>query len=152
MVNWVSSPLSFLLEHLHCCYIHFHCSYLYNYYNNYSREPCALSAEFQHFILRFNKISLLCRYHSWTRGESRGNRGVKERVTLQITLLKKGKFVMDITWKKKFVRYLGEKKEMLTWSQAFLLFWSSKHSWWWWVMLRFIERRPAVSGGVEDAS
>jgi len=30
-------------------------------------EPCALNAEFQHFILRFNKISLLCRYH-WKRG------------------------------------------------------------------------------------
>jgi hypothetical protein len=25
-----------------------------------SLEPCALNAEFQHFILRFNKISLLC--------------------------------------------------------------------------------------------
>jgi hypothetical protein len=23
-------------------------------------KPCALNAEFQHFILRFNKISLLC--------------------------------------------------------------------------------------------
>jgi hypothetical protein len=26
-------------------------------------EPCALNAEFQHFILRFNKISKLCEYH-----------------------------------------------------------------------------------------
>jgi hypothetical protein len=26
-------------------------------------EPCALNAEFQHFTPRFNKISLLCRYH-----------------------------------------------------------------------------------------
>jgi hypothetical protein len=26
--------------------------------------PCAFKAEFQHFILRFNKISLLCGYHS----------------------------------------------------------------------------------------
>jgi hypothetical protein len=25
-------------------------------------EPCALNAEFQHFMLRFNKISLLCGY------------------------------------------------------------------------------------------
>ncbi len=59
--------LSFILsfffpKHLHCCYIYFHCSYLYNYYNT-----CALYAEFQHFILRFNKNSLLCRYH-WKRG------------------------------------------------------------------------------------
>ncbi len=27
-------------------------------------QPCALNAEFQHFILRFNKISLLYGYHS----------------------------------------------------------------------------------------
>jgi len=27
-------------------------------------DPCALNAEFQHVILRFNKISLPCRYHS----------------------------------------------------------------------------------------
>ncbi len=32
-----------------------------------SLEPCALNTEFQHFMLRFNKISLLCRYH-WKRG------------------------------------------------------------------------------------
>jgi hypothetical protein len=25
--------------------------------------PCALNAEFQHFILRFNNILLLCAYH-----------------------------------------------------------------------------------------
>jgi hypothetical protein len=30
-------------------------------------EPCALNDEFQHFILRFNKISLLCLYH-WKEG------------------------------------------------------------------------------------
>jgi hypothetical protein len=35
---------------------------MYNYYNYF--EPCALSAEFQHFILRFNKTSLLCRTSS----------------------------------------------------------------------------------------
>jgi hypothetical protein len=28
-----------------------------------SLKPCALIAEFQHFILKFNKISLLCGYH-----------------------------------------------------------------------------------------
>jgi hypothetical protein len=57
--------LSFLfLEHLSCCYMYFHDTYLYNYYNYF--QPCALNVEFQHFILRFNKISLLCRYH-WKR-------------------------------------------------------------------------------------
>jgi hypothetical protein len=28
-----------------------------------SLEPCALNAEFQHFILRFDQILLLCGYH-----------------------------------------------------------------------------------------
>jgi len=32
-----------------------------------SHEPCALNAEFQHFIPRFNNISLLCGYR-WKRG------------------------------------------------------------------------------------
>jgi hypothetical protein len=33
-------------------------------------EPCALNTEFQRFIPRFNKISLLCGYHykRWDRG------------------------------------------------------------------------------------
>jgi hypothetical protein len=31
-------------------------------------QPCALNAEFQHFILRFTKISLLCEYH-WKKGK-----------------------------------------------------------------------------------
>jgi hypothetical protein len=44
--------------------IDFHCSYLYSYYSS-SRNLCirsldsAFRAEFQHFILRFDKISLL---------------------------------------------------------------------------------------------
>jgi hypothetical protein len=45
-------------------------------------KPCALNAEFKHFILKFNKISLLCRYH-WKRGK-----GLKDSVTtLSRTLL-----------------------------------------------------------------
>ncbi len=35
------------------------CTTFYNYL-----EPCALNAEFRHFIPRFNKTSLLCRPHS----------------------------------------------------------------------------------------
>ncbi len=31
-------------------------------------EPCALNAEFQNFILRFNKKFLLCRYHPLKEG------------------------------------------------------------------------------------
>jgi hypothetical protein len=49
--NTLSFILSFLFPHP--AYIYFHCSYLYI-YCNYSR-PCALNADFQHFILRFNE-------------------------------------------------------------------------------------------------
>ncbi len=62
MVNW-SLIVSFLFpEYLDCCYI-----YIFTAPTSttiiVTLEPCALNAEFQHFILRFNKISLLCRYH-----------------------------------------------------------------------------------------
>jgi len=63
--NWVSSgfdPLFPFPERLHGCYIYFHCSYMCNFYNYL--EPCALNAEFEHFIPRFNKTSFLCRSHS----------------------------------------------------------------------------------------
>ncbi len=43
-------------------------------------EPCALNAEFQHFILRFILMFLLSQY-DWQRV---WGGGVKERVTLQI--------------------------------------------------------------------
>jgi hypothetical protein len=50
---------SFLFpERLHCCYIYFHCSYMYNYYT--CLKPYSLNAEFQHFIPKFNKTSALC--------------------------------------------------------------------------------------------
>jgi hypothetical protein len=71
--NWWFSEFHpvfhFSWARLHCCcYIDFHCSYLYNYYNS-SRPLCikcwdsAFRTKFQHFILRFNKISLLYGYH-----------------------------------------------------------------------------------------
>jgi len=49
----VLTPSFLFPERLHCCYIYFCCSYMYNYYNYL--EPCALNAEFQHFVPRFNK-------------------------------------------------------------------------------------------------
>jgi hypothetical protein len=52
-------PSFLFLERLHCRYIYFRCSYMYNYYNYL--EPCALNAEFLHFILRFNKKFLTVR-------------------------------------------------------------------------------------------
>jgi hypothetical protein len=54
----------------HCCYIYFYCSYLYNYYNH-SRTLC---------------IKLI-KFHYFADAPERGDRVVKERVTLQITLL-----------------------------------------------------------------
>ncbi len=78
--NWVSSGFdpSFLFpERLHCCYIHFHCSYMYNYYNYL--EPCALNAEFKHFIPRFktNFLTLRTSLKEGIRGEQRPKDRVK---------------------------------------------------------------------------
>jgi len=60
-INFGSKPsfiLSFLfLERPHCCYIYFparNCLTIV-----ISLEPCALNAEFQHFILRFIKMFFL---------------------------------------------------------------------------------------------
>jgi hypothetical protein len=50
-----------------------------------SLEPCALNADFQHFIPRFNKTFLLYRY-SPKKGFG-GERRPKDRVTLQIILV-----------------------------------------------------------------
>ncbi len=64
--SWVSLCLSFFLS-ASSAYIDFQCSYLHRYYNS-SRMLCikcwdsAFRTEFQHFILRFNKISLLYSY------------------------------------------------------------------------------------------
>jgi hypothetical protein len=49
-----------------------------------SLEPCALNADFQHFIPRFNKISLLYGY-PWKKGLSESS--LKDKVTLQIILV-----------------------------------------------------------------
>ncbi len=49
--------------------------------------PCALNAEFQHFILRFNIkkfITLLIPLNEGIRGESRPKRHCEDRVTLCI--------------------------------------------------------------------
>ncbi len=52
-------------------------------------EPCALNAEYEHFILRFIKMSLLCRYFvkegigGWKEAQRQG----EDRVTLRITLI-----------------------------------------------------------------
>ncbi len=57
--------LSFLFpERLHCCYIYFHSTCTTTII---SLETCALNAEFEHFVLKFNQMSFLCGYH-WERG------------------------------------------------------------------------------------
>jgi hypothetical protein len=61
---------------------------MYNYYNYL--EPCALNAEFQHFIPKFNKTSFLCGPHSkgGIVGEKRlRDRANEDRMTLRKTLL-----------------------------------------------------------------
>jgi hypothetical protein len=65
VVNWVSSSLSFFLS------ASTPATYLFTAAPNctttiISLEPCALNAEYQHSILRFIKMSLLCGYH-WKR-------------------------------------------------------------------------------------
>jgi hypothetical protein len=53
--SWVSPCLSFFSSvPLHYCYIYIHWSYLST-RTVIRLEPCALDAEFQHFILSFNK-------------------------------------------------------------------------------------------------
>ncbi len=85
VVNWVSSPLSFFMSAFTAA------TYIFTAPTCTTTiiilKPCALNVEFQHFILRFNKISLLCRYH-WKRRQ-----GMKERVTLWITLIPGPKLV-----------------------------------------------------------
>jgi hypothetical protein len=83
MVFWVS-PSFFFPERLHCCYIDFHCSYLYN-YDNSSQTLCikcwdsAFRSEFQHFILRFpyftdtTKRGVRGWKTGWNQGEDRVN-------------------------------------------------------------------------------
>jgi hypothetical protein len=79
--TWVSSGfdphLSFFMSASSAAtYIFFHCSYMYNYYNYL--EPCSeLNAEFQHFIPRLNKTSVLCVPHS---KRDRGEKRPKDRV------------------------------------------------------------------------
>ncbi len=89
----LSFILSFPFPEL-CCYIYFQCSYLYNYYNKsrtlcikctttiVNLKPCALNAEFQHFILRFT-IPL----KRGDRGSKEAQRQGEDRVALWITLL-----------------------------------------------------------------
>jgi hypothetical protein len=60
VVNWVSSPLSFSLSTSAAA------TYIFSIptctTTIITLEPCALNVEFQHFILNFNKVSLLCGY------------------------------------------------------------------------------------------
>jgi hypothetical protein len=65
VVNWVLSCLSFFLS------VSTVATYIFTgplcTTTIITLKPCALNVEFHHFILRFNKISLLCAHH-WKRG------------------------------------------------------------------------------------
>jgi hypothetical protein len=62
VVTWVSSCLSFFLSASTAA------TYIFTALSCTTTiiplEPCALNAEFQHFIPRFHKFSLVCRPHS----------------------------------------------------------------------------------------
>jgi hypothetical protein len=75
-VNWVSSCLSFFLSASTSPTDIFTAPTCTT--TTITLEPCALNAEFQHFILRFNIIFLLCGYH-WKRGVGSERRS-KDRV------------------------------------------------------------------------
>ncbi len=85
--NMFWNRLSFFPERLHWCYIYFHCPYIYNYYNYH--EPCALNAEFQHFIPRFNKTSFLLQtsVKEGIGGEKQAQRQGEDRMTLRKTFM-----------------------------------------------------------------
>jgi len=57
VLNWVSSSLSFFLSaYLHCCNIYIFTAPTCT-TTIITLEPCALNAEFQHFVPRFSKTS-----------------------------------------------------------------------------------------------
>ncbi len=76
MVNWVSSLLSFFLLSTYAA-----TTYIFTAPTCTSTiiilEPCALNAEFQHFILRFHKIFVLCGYHWKQRGQEMKAEGIR---------------------------------------------------------------------------
>jgi hypothetical protein len=89
VVNWVSSPLSFFLSaSIATTYI---LTAPTSTTTIITLEPCALNAEFQHFILKFNKNFLTLRIplKEGIGGWKQRGQGMKERMTLQITLLLK---------------------------------------------------------------
>ncbi len=60
VVNWISSGLFFFLNSsITIVYIFIVPTYTTT---KITLEPCVMNVKIQHFILRFNKISLLCRY------------------------------------------------------------------------------------------
>jgi hypothetical protein len=64
-------------------------------------EPCALNAEFQHFIPRFNKISLLCRpLKEGIGGEREGDVKDKSNVSKSLAIENHGKTIrlLDDAW------------------------------------------------------
>jgi hypothetical protein len=75
--NWVSSCLSFFLSASTAA------AYIFTAPNCIttliSLGPCALNAEFQHFILRFSKMSLLCEYHDVGQKAEKGIADTTER-------------------------------------------------------------------------
>jgi hypothetical protein len=83
----------FFPEHLHCCYIDFHCSYLYNYYNS-SPTLCIIKCwdwfSISHWVSGISywdliKFPYFCEYH--LKEGLGGERQGEDRVTLPTSLL-----------------------------------------------------------------
>jgi len=87
-------PFLFPEHLLHCCFIYFHFSTCTSTIT--TLEPCALNAEFQHFILRFNKISLLCDTAEGGVGGAR-----KDDFTNNFIVILS--FILDLIFKNNFV-------------------------------------------------
>jgi hypothetical protein len=96
---------------------------MYNYYNDL--QPCALNAEFQHFMPRLNKTSVLCGSHSmwWS--------GVKRRPK---TGWRQDDFKENSTDCKCFASSRATWNEMKWWSccvwkEMMVVLWHNIHAW-----------------------
>jgi hypothetical protein len=80
-----------------------------------SLKPCAWNAEFQHFIMRFNKISLLCKYH-W----KEGTRGWKHGPTQSDFTYNSN--MSRVFWKILFNKTMGAMSKLESFSRTIFCF------------------------------
>jgi hypothetical protein len=112
VVNWVSPCLSFRLS------VSTAATYIFTAPNwttaITSLEPCALNAELQHFMLRFNKLSLLCGYQQRFYLDEFSPLGDKKK---GLTNLTKG--ILEFVWKNGDI--LRKKKQVARFRQCVIV-------------------------------